>query len=176
MRTETKEVKVQHVGGNLEKNEIDDEGYTEVMGKKRRRSRKRAARRAQTISTSAPERLQVSRTIEPEGVYAVSPDNEWEVIELAVGSAATETVVSEDMLNMVETKEGPIQPARSGVRGGQRGEDPELGGKEVYGSQRRGHDTEYSSTGMRCDQSFVERKEGDGGRQQSRLRPRRILR
>ena len=50
--------------------------------------------------------LRVFRTIEPEGVCAVSQDSEWEVIEMAVDSAATETVVGEEMLKSIEMKEG----------------------------------------------------------------------
>ena len=46
-------------------------------------------------------------TIEPEGFNAVQGDNEWEEIDMAVDSGATETVINEDMLEAVETKQGP---------------------------------------------------------------------
>ena len=53
------------------------------------------------------------RTIEPDVVKAVTDNDGWEQIEFALDSGATETVVSEDMLNSVETREGPA--SRRGV-------------------------------------------------------------
>jgi hypothetical protein len=50
--------------------------------------------------------LRIFQTIIPEGVNAVKTRDEWECIELAVDSGATETVVGEDMLTDIETKEG----------------------------------------------------------------------
>ena len=57
--------------------------------------------------------LRIFQTIEPEGVNRVL-DKEWEEIELAVDSGASETVIGEDMLTAVETKEGPA--SRRGVQ------------------------------------------------------------
>ena len=57
--------------------------------------------------------LRIFKTIEPEGVNVVQ-DKEWEEIELAVDSGASETVIGEDMLTAVETKEGPA--SRRGVQ------------------------------------------------------------
>ena len=51
------------------------------------------------------ERLGAFREIVPSGVNSVE-EQEWEEIEMAVDSGATETVVGEDMLESIETKEG----------------------------------------------------------------------
>ena len=59
------------------------------------------------------EHVKMFRTIEPEAVKAVMDGSGWEQIEFALDSGATETVVGEDMLCSVETKEGPA--SRRGV-------------------------------------------------------------
>jgi hypothetical protein len=64
----------------------------------------RAVRATQTPKV-APN-LRSLQTIYPQGVNSVSSSSEWEEIELAVDSGATETVVGEDMLTSVETVEG----------------------------------------------------------------------
>jgi lysophospholipid acyltransferase (LPLAT)-like uncharacterized protein len=51
-------------------------------------------------------RLQSLQAIYPGGVNSVIENGEWEQIELAVDSGATETVVGEDMLLSVATTEG----------------------------------------------------------------------
>jgi hypothetical protein len=51
------------------------------------------------------EELRIFQTIMPEGVNAISVKGEWEEIEMAVDSGATETVVNEDMLKSIETKD-----------------------------------------------------------------------
>ena len=61
---------------------------------------------------TAREKLHPLTTIEPEGVSIVT-EGEWEVIELAVDSGATETVVGENMLTAIDTREGPS--SRRGV-------------------------------------------------------------
>ena len=53
------------------------------------------------------EELRPLRVIEPEGVNELDVKGEWEEIELAVDSGATETVVGEDDLPSIETKAGP---------------------------------------------------------------------
>ena len=50
--------------------------------------------------------LKTFRTIIPEGMNAISAKGEWEAIEFAVDSGATETVITEDMLPGVELKDG----------------------------------------------------------------------
>ena len=44
-------------------------------------------------------------TIEPEGLYALE-DHEWEEVEMAVDSGATETVIGEDILQFLALLEG----------------------------------------------------------------------
>jgi len=53
------------------------------------------------------EGLRPLRVIEPEGVNELEVTGEWEEIEMAVDSGATETVVGEGDLLSIETKEGP---------------------------------------------------------------------
>ena len=50
--------------------------------------------------------LSMFRAIEPEGVNAIGDKDGWEFIEFALDSGATETVVGEEMLSSMETKEG----------------------------------------------------------------------
>ena len=50
--------------------------------------------------------LNVLKAIEPEGINSMDLHGEWEEIEMAVDSGATETVVGEDMLQSVELREG----------------------------------------------------------------------
>ena len=49
--------------------------------------------------------MKILGTVEPEMIKAMT-ENGWEETEMAVDSAATETVVGEEMLESVETKEG----------------------------------------------------------------------
>ena len=50
--------------------------------------------------------VRVLKTIEPEGLCAIG-EGEWECLEMAVDSGATETVISEDMVSAVKLREGP---------------------------------------------------------------------
>jgi hypothetical protein len=52
-------------------------------------------------------------TILPEGINSLGED-EWEVIEFAVDSGATETVISDEMVGSVETK--PSWASKMGVQ------------------------------------------------------------
>ena len=63
------------------------------------------------ISTSA---LRTLQAVEPEGVNAVVTEGKWEVIELAVDSGASETVINEDMVSSVLMQEGTA--SRRGVK------------------------------------------------------------
>ena len=76
--------------------------------------------------------------IEPEGVNAVKCPGEWEEVEFALDSGATETVVGEEMLESVETKEGAA--SRRGVEyeiaTGER--IPNLGEKRFVGVSEEG--------------------------------------
>ena len=52
------------------------------------------------------EKLKPLKVIEPEGVNELEDKGEWEEIEMAVDSGATETVVNEDDLPSIEVKAG----------------------------------------------------------------------
>ena len=71
------------------------------MGKEKKKKRQR-----QEINTLI--------AIVPERLNAMEESAEWEEIEMAVDSGATETVVREDMVKSVETKEG--EATRKGVQ------------------------------------------------------------
>ena len=72
--------------------EEEEQGFTKVTRKKQRKK--------------TNEELRSLVTIMPEGVNSVGEANEWEEIDMAVDSAATETVVNEDMLTSIETTVG----------------------------------------------------------------------
>ena len=57
--------------------------------------------------------IRALKTIEPEGLRAIAEEGEWEEIEMAVDSGATETVVIENMVMSVEVRDGPA--SRRGV-------------------------------------------------------------
>ena len=59
------------------------------------------------------QQLKTFVTIEPEGVNAIVDNDGWELITLYVDSGATETVIAEEMLKMMEIKESP--QSRRGV-------------------------------------------------------------
>ena len=82
--------------------------------------------------------MRIIRTIEPETVNSVTTKNKWGVIDLAVDSGASETVISEDMLPNIPIKQGdgsrrgvPYEVA-NGVR------IPNLGEKEFQGYSEEG--------------------------------------
>ena len=62
----------------------------------------------------AQEDLKMIMTIEPEGVNRVDTQGEWEVIDMAVDSGASETVLNEDMLPSTGTSES--EHSRRGVQ------------------------------------------------------------
>ena len=68
-----------------------------------------------TRSTQKPEVAEVRMfsTVEPEGFNSIETSGEWECLDLAVDSGATETVVKEEMLT-AETTEGAA--SRRGVQ------------------------------------------------------------
>jgi len=76
--------------------------------------------------------------IEPEGCNAVGQAGQWTEVEFAVDSGATETVMNEDMLNTVETKEGVaakrgvVYEVANGIR------IPNLGEKRFVGYTAEG--------------------------------------
>ena len=62
------------------------------------------------------EKLDIFKVIEPEGFNEIEVKGEWEEIELAVDSGATETVVGEDDLPSIETKAGPASKRAPNMR------------------------------------------------------------
>ena len=55
----------------------------------------------------ATHHLNTFQTIEPEAFNAAKCIDGWEEVDFAIDSGATETVVGEDMLMRITTKEGP---------------------------------------------------------------------
>ena len=86
---------------------------------------------------------------EPEGFNAVQATEEWELITLYVDSGATETVISEQMLSMLDLKESP--QSRRGVEyevaNGKR--IPNLGQKQFIGHTEDG--TKRAMTAQVCE-------------------------
>ena len=88
-------------------------------------------------------------TIEPEGFNALNCESDWEEIDLAVDSGATETVVNEDMLESIDTKAGPASKrgveyeVANGVR------IPNLGEKKFVAVSEGG--TARNITAQVCD-------------------------
>ena len=88
-------------------------------------------------------------TIEPEGFNAINGDSEWEEIDMAVDSGATETVVNEEMIESIETKAGPaskrgvLYEVANGVR------IPNLGEKKFVAVSEGG--TARNITAQVCD-------------------------
>ena len=54
---------------------------------------------------SAVNDLRLFRTTEPEGIDIIGNEGEWIKIDMALDSGATETVVGEQMVGAIETKE-----------------------------------------------------------------------
>jgi hypothetical protein len=87
--------------------------------------------------------------IMPEGVRSVDEVSEWEEIDMAVDSGATESVVGEKMLTNVEIKEG--EATRRGVQYeiGSGSLIPNLGEKKFVAVDEQG--VERSMTVQVCD-------------------------
>lgn len=74
---------------------IEEEEWTVVKNKKDKKGEK-------------VENVNILQSIEPEGVNTVDiAKGEWEQVELAVDSGATETVINEDMVSSVAVTAGP---------------------------------------------------------------------
>ena len=97
----------------LQANGQDGEWEVKVSKKNQKRQKQRKREQAgRTLPQGSPatrvpqSSLKMFKTIEPDHVKAVNADDGWEEIEFALDSGATETVMGEDMLSSVETKEG----------------------------------------------------------------------
>ena len=86
------------------------EGWTfiDFVKKRRRQGEVRKAKKEKA------QELRIIRTIEPETVNSVTTKNKWEVIDIALDSGASETVISEDMLPNIPIKQGDA--SRRGVQ------------------------------------------------------------
>ena len=71
------------------------EGWTLINFVKKRRQQGEVKK----AKKGEAQELRIIRTIEPETVISVTTKNKWEVIDLALDSGASETVISEDMLH-----------------------------------------------------------------------------
>ena len=90
---------------------MTEQGWETVKTRWRRR-KERAAQIKKNTEENKMERAKALRAIEPEGLCVIG-EGEWECIELAVDSGATETVIGENMVSAVKTVEGPA--SRRGV-------------------------------------------------------------
>ena len=120
------------------------EGWTliDFVRKRRREGDMKKAKKEKA------QELRIIRTIEPETVNSVTTKNKWEVIDLAVDSGASETVISKDMLPNIPTKQGDASrrvqyEVANGVR------IPNLGEKKFQGCSEEG--TVRSITTQVCE-------------------------
>jgi len=101
----------------VEKNE--EEGWQKMKSKRARKrerqtqNRKRAGRTSSRGLSYEEQTVCSLQTVMPEGVNALG-EGDWEELEMAVDSGATETVLSDEMLTSIEIKEG--EACRKGVQ------------------------------------------------------------
>ena len=122
--------------------EEDEEGeiLTKMHMRINRQKRKRGKKfmKYQECPDECCQPVNLLQTIAPENVSELTCIGEWEVIELAVDSGATETVMSEDCLRSVETiegeasKRGIMYEVANGVQ------IPNLGEKKFVGISEEG--------------------------------------
>ena len=121
---------------------LDDEGerlsLVSYCKSKRRQGDTKRERRERQMPTSDIGALGMFKTIEPEGIHAVGQSREWEEVEMAVDSGASETVMGPEMLEGVEVKEssasrrGVEYEVANGIR------IPNLGEKQFKGITEEG--------------------------------------
>ena len=107
--------------------------------RQQRAERKQTEAKKQQATATPMGRLSPLTTIEPAGLAPVAEAPEWEAIELAVDSGASETVIPEGMIKSVD-----IQPSEASKRGVQyevaNGHRiPNLGQKAFQGVTPEGH-------------------------------------
>ena len=105
--------KVKYRRPGLQATGQDGEWEVKVSNKNQKRQKQRKREQAgRTPPQGSPtarvpqSSLKMFKTIEPDHVKAVNPDEDWEEIEFALDSGATETVMGECMLSRVEIEEG----------------------------------------------------------------------
>eukprot|EP00973_Karenia_brevis_P033671 4642726-Karenia_brevis.AAC.1 len=109
---------------------VEDESgdeWTEVVSKKSKKKKKR----------KGAGNLKVLITVEPEGINSIDKP-EWELIEMAVDSGATETVVGEDMLSAIEVKESAASKRGVEYEVANGEKIPNLGEKRFTGISQEG--------------------------------------
>ena len=79
----------------------------------------------------------------------MATQGDWEVIDMAVDSGATETVVSEEMLETIETKDGPAKKRGVEYEVADGDRIPNLGEKKFLGINEDG--VERNITAQVCD-------------------------
>ena len=104
---------------------MQDEGYTLVASKRKSRRRRKEFCRGYKEGKAGQDvckegcaceagKVSTLRAVAPENIRNLDEAPEWEEIEVALDSGATESVCREDMLTNVETVEGDAQ--RKGVQ------------------------------------------------------------
>jgi myosin heavy subunit len=133
-QTKTLKEQIQEI---TEMETVTQEAWSVSTGRKRQRKKQ--------------QHLRPLVVVEPEGIHALGPQQEWEVLELAVDSGATETVVNEDNIESVDTLPGTA--SRRGVKyevaNGVR--IPNLGEKKFIGVSEEG--SQRNITAQVCDVS-----------------------
>ena len=84
--------------------DIEKDGFKVVKSKNAKKKEKKAQR---------AEKIKMLVTINPQSMNSVEELDEWEEIDMAVDTGATETVVGSDMLTSIETYQG--EAAKRGV-------------------------------------------------------------
>ena len=92
-----------------EEDEDKDEEFQVVKSERTKKHEKRERKREEKVGGT----INVLQAVMPPGVNAIG-EGEWEEIDMAVDSAATETVVNSDMLATVDIMEG--EAFRKGVQ------------------------------------------------------------
>ena len=93
--------------------------------------------------------INLLQTIEPEGIMAVTGDGEWELLEFAVDSGATETVVPPDVLHCINLMQGAASKRGVEYEVANGEKIPNLGEKKFVGTSEEG--TERNMTAQVCD-------------------------
>ena len=93
---------------------IGEEGEDQMTSQPWSNIVRRKSKRKRTWRKWKPDNLSMLGTVVPEGVNMINASGDWEELEMAVDSGATETVIGEDMVSSVDLKEG--EPFKRGVQ------------------------------------------------------------
>ena len=103
--TEVESLGVMHAGDEVTGDEVAVSRW-EVVKTKRALKREKQVKNRGAKKEKKLEDLRSLQTVLPGGVYSVDDHDEWEELDMAVDSGATETVVNDEMLPNVDTVEG----------------------------------------------------------------------